>query len=114
MATDRAIAEALARVTRYVEMRQKVKFRGLDDQIHGIHTGTEYEASLNLSDLETLVAAWNRRAPGGAGDAWIIEALTARADAAERDGFITEADACRYAAGKIAARTNQTTTTKET
>jgi hypothetical protein len=48
---------ALDRVRRYVEMRDQKPFSGLSDLIHGIHTGTEWEAELMLSDLRVIVEA---------------------------------------------------------
>jgi hypothetical protein len=37
-------------------MRDEKPFNGLDDVIHGIHTGTEWAAELRLSDLRALAA----------------------------------------------------------
>jgi hypothetical protein len=57
----RELAEANARAVpdglrRYVECRAKLPIRGMDDVIHAIHTGTEYEAELRLSDLRAVIS----------------------------------------------------------
>ena len=44
------------RVRHYVRMRDARPVR-LDDEIHGIHKGTEWEASLYLADLRAMVSA---------------------------------------------------------
>ncbi len=44
------------RVRHYVRMRDARPIR-LDDEIHGIHKGTEWEASLYLADLRAMVSA---------------------------------------------------------
>lgn len=49
-------AEALARVRRYVAMRDAQSLGRTDDQVHGIHVGTEWEAELSLSDLRAVLA----------------------------------------------------------
>lgn len=48
--------EAVERVRHYVAMRDAMPFRQLGDDIHGIHTGSAYEAALMLSDLRALLA----------------------------------------------------------
>jgi hypothetical protein len=40
---------ALEPFARYAEMREAKPLRGLDDVIHAIHTGSEWEAELRLS-----------------------------------------------------------------
>jgi hypothetical protein len=52
---DDAFSKSLERVRNYVAMRNIKPLRGLDDQIHGIHTGTDFEASLTFADLQILV-----------------------------------------------------------
>ena len=48
--------EAIKRVRHYLEMRKSKPFRGMDpDLIHGIHSGTKWEAELLLSDLYLIV-----------------------------------------------------------
>ena len=48
--------DALERIRRYVEVRDKLMpLRGLDSIIHGIHGGTEYEAQITLDDLRAIV-----------------------------------------------------------
>jgi hypothetical protein len=44
------------RVRRYVAMRIEKPIGKLDDEIHGVHVGTEWEAELRLSDLRGLLA----------------------------------------------------------
>jgi hypothetical protein len=53
-------AEAVGRVRRYVEMRAAKPLRGVGECIHGVHTGTEWEAELLLSDLRALLAERDR------------------------------------------------------
>lgn len=48
---------ALARIRRYLDVRAKVKMLGTDDVIHAVHTGTEHEAELRLSDLAAVLSA---------------------------------------------------------
>lgn len=57
MTNQSDIERALARVAQYVEMRDAKPLRQVDDQIHGIHTGTEWEAVLFLSDVRQLLSA---------------------------------------------------------
>lgn len=47
---------ALSRLQRYIAMRASKPLRQSDDVIHGIYTGTEWEADLLLSDLQAAVA----------------------------------------------------------
>lgn len=49
--------DALSRVVRYLGMRRIRPLRQVDEHIHGIHMGTEWEADLRLGDLETVIAA---------------------------------------------------------
>jgi hypothetical protein len=44
-------ARALERIQQYLKMRTEKPINGLDDVIHGVHTGTEWEGTLSLSDL---------------------------------------------------------------
>lgn len=46
----------LSRVSRYLEMRKAKPLRGLDDSVHRVHAGTEWEADLSLGDLEHVVS----------------------------------------------------------
>lgn len=48
--------EAIARVERYVLMRREKPLRLTNNSIHAVHTGTEWEAELRLSDLEIVLA----------------------------------------------------------
>lgn len=48
--------EAVARVEQYVRMRREKPLRLTNDSIHAVHTGTEWEAELRLSDLEIVLA----------------------------------------------------------
>lgn len=48
---------ALSRISRYIHMRDEMPLRGLDDDIHTIHMGTEFESALLLSDLRELIDA---------------------------------------------------------
>lgn len=43
--------DALRRIQHYVAMRRAKPFLGLGDNVHNIHTGTEWEAELLFSDL---------------------------------------------------------------
>lgn len=47
---------AVDRVRRYVWARDTMPMRQLNDDIHGVHSGTEYEGVLTLSDLRALLA----------------------------------------------------------
>lgn len=50
---------ALARLRRYVEVRTTAKpIAGLCDTVHGVHTGTEWEAEVRLSDLAAVVQSF--------------------------------------------------------
>jgi hypothetical protein len=53
--TDRC-EPPLARVAHYVAMRDAAPLRQVGDSVHGIHTGTQWEAELRLSDLRVVVA----------------------------------------------------------
>ena len=46
---------ALERIRRYVAMRAEMPLRNMDDSIHGVHTGTQWEAELRLSDVAALL-----------------------------------------------------------
>lgn len=45
----------LQRVAHYVRMREEKPLRQVDDHLHGVHVGTEWEAILTLSDLRSVV-----------------------------------------------------------
>ena len=47
--------ESVTRLRRYVEMTHAKPLRHSTDRIHGIHTGTQWEAELRLSDLEAVL-----------------------------------------------------------
>lgn len=49
---------AVARIKHYLAMRDAQPIRQSADIIHGIHSGTEWEADLLLSDLRTVVAVF--------------------------------------------------------
>ena len=49
-----AKSEACQRLLRYVEMRTAKPMNQLGDVVHGIHTGTEWEAELRLSDMRQV------------------------------------------------------------
>lgn len=49
-------AAAMARLKHYVDMRAAKPLQHLDDAVHSIHMGTEWEAELRLSDLRALVS----------------------------------------------------------
>lgn len=57
MPTDPTL-DALARIKRYLAMRDAKPVRASTDTIHGIHCGTQWEADLLLSDLRVVVAAF--------------------------------------------------------
>jgi hypothetical protein len=57
-----AKATPAERVARYVQMRDEKPLRGMDDDIHGLHSGTEWEAALSLSDLRALLDERDRLA----------------------------------------------------
>jgi hypothetical protein len=48
--------EAVERVRHFVAMLDAKPLRGIDDEFYNIHTGTEWAASLRLSDLRLLAA----------------------------------------------------------
>lgn len=50
-----SVANAIERIRDYVQIREEYQLRGLGDVIHGIHTGTEWEAEVRLSDLRALI-----------------------------------------------------------
>jgi hypothetical protein len=50
------MSKAIERVARYVAMRDAKPLRHADDIIHAIHTGSEWEAELTLSDLREITA----------------------------------------------------------
>jgi hypothetical protein len=47
---------ACDRIAHYIAMRDAMPLQEAHDCIHGIHTGTQWEAELCLSDLRTTVA----------------------------------------------------------
>lgn len=51
------IEKALEPIMHYIKMREEKPFRGLSDDVHMIHGGTEWEAVLRLSDLRKLATA---------------------------------------------------------
>lgn len=55
--TDR-IRPALARIRHYLAMRDAQPIRASADIIHGIHSGTQWEADLLLSDLRLVAGAF--------------------------------------------------------
>lgn len=55
-AENAELREALRPVQHYVAMRDAMPIRGLSDDIHSIHAGTQWEASLSLTDLRAVVA----------------------------------------------------------
>lgn len=67
MLTPTPLHEAMARLRRYIDMRQKQPLRGMDDRLHCIHTGTPWEAELRLSDLTLLAAAVEGKLPSPEG-----------------------------------------------
>lgn len=46
---------ALANIEHYLHMRTSKPLLGIGDEIHRIHTGTDFEAAVTVSDLEDLV-----------------------------------------------------------
>jgi hypothetical protein len=57
-AVTQEVRGALARVERYLHMRNVMPIRGIDpDVIHCVHAGTEWEAEIRLSDLRLIVGA---------------------------------------------------------
>lgn len=49
------IVLAADRIRHYVTMRDEKPFRQLDDVIHAIHTGSQWEAELLLSDIRAVL-----------------------------------------------------------
>ncbi len=49
--------DAVERVRGYVSAHDMKPMRGMGDEIHGLHVGTEFEGSLRLSDLRLILAA---------------------------------------------------------
>lgn len=49
-----------ARLANYIVMRRAQPLKGLDDSIHCIHTGTDFAAELNFSDLVPIIDALAR------------------------------------------------------
>jgi len=58
--TDDLVERATTAINRYIAMRTAQPLKGLDDTIHAIHTGTEYEAELTFSDIVTMSAKIER------------------------------------------------------
>lgn len=51
--------DEIERVRRYLAMRDEKPLRQMDDVINAIHTGTDWEAELRLSDLRRLLAEYD-------------------------------------------------------
>ena len=47
--------EALSRIKRYVQMLHDKPLSQMGDVVHGVHTGTEWEAELRISDLREVL-----------------------------------------------------------
>lgn len=47
--------ESLSRITRYAQMLHDKPLSQMGDVVHGIHTGTEWEAELRISDLREVL-----------------------------------------------------------
>lgn len=82
--------DAFSRVIRYLDMRRCKPLRQVDEHIHGIHLGTEWEADLRLGDLETVMAAM--LSPPNDDEVRIVARALADADCAglRRKGIMTE------------------------
>lgn len=48
--------ESLSRITRYAQMLLYKPISQMGDVVHGIHTGTEWEAELRISDLREILS----------------------------------------------------------
>ena len=48
--------EQLERLRHYLAMREARPLSGLSGMVHGIHSGTEWEAELHLSDIVAVCA----------------------------------------------------------
>lgn len=59
------VTEALARVSQYVAAWDAKPIRGVDNEIHALHVGSEHEGRLLLSDIRALLAFLNARSQGG-------------------------------------------------
>lgn len=57
---EQTIAED--RVRRYLDIRDRVKMINLSDVVHAVHSGTEHEAELRLSDVRALLIAASNEA----------------------------------------------------
>jgi hypothetical protein len=56
MTVPHSYKASIERIARYLRMREEKPLRGIDaDRVHCIHTGTEWEAELRLSDLRALL-----------------------------------------------------------
>lgn len=53
----RRVIEAQAPLMHYLKMRDAKPMRGMADVIHGLHSGTEWEAEITVSDLRTIASA---------------------------------------------------------
>lgn len=53
-------SEALKRLQHYVAMREAKPLLSLHDPVHSIHTGSEWEAHLNLADLRIVLSERGR------------------------------------------------------
>ena len=93
-----AKATPTERVARYVQMRDEKPLRNQDDLITRLHTGTEWEAELTLSDLRALLDEHDRLAKR------IVFDLEPRALAAEaaRDQALAEVERLAIALNTIA------------
>lgn len=52
-----SVPDALERIQRYVAMRDAKPIKMLDDEIHSVHVGSEWEAVLNVADLRAVFPA---------------------------------------------------------
>ena len=96
---------AVGRVRRYVEMRAAKPLRGVGECIHRVHTGTEWEAELLLSDLRALLAERDEARRNAR--AWQSAAHTAgqyrEQERARAEKAEAERDAARCATNDVAA-----------
>lgn len=59
MMTD--LQATIGRIRAYVASRKNKPILGLDDVIHAVHTGSEHEGELRLSDIDDLLTALEAR-----------------------------------------------------
>lgn len=88
-----AVNAAMAPFIRYVEMRRARPLKGLGDTLHTIHVGTEWEASINVSDIELLMQATGAKRPDAP-----TEWLPTAAPLTEARGIV---DACADRDGEL-------------